>query len=247
MTCAVIVGAGGIATATACLLAHDGFTEIHVLSRGESNSGTLLRQALGDLEVEVDVELRQCDVTDWASVTKACEGISGPVHAVVYTAGARSTAVPSKLEQAEWRTMLDVYAGGLVDVLIPLEDKLADGASVVALSGTSGRRVVSPGHLAMGSGKAALDHSIAYLANWLAPRGVRVNGVCCGPVDTPTVRSLLMPAEMETLQQDLQTRTLAGRLATAEDVASVVTMLCDPRSRWIYGQVILADGGEGIL
>ncbi|ABW13860.1 short-chain dehydrogenase/reductase SDR [Parafrankia sp. EAN1pec] len=245
MRTAVVVGAGGIAAATAMELAGRGYTTIHVLTRGESDAGVKLRGALD--ERGVSGISAHCDVTDWTSVAAACAAVPGPVHAVVYTAGARATATPGELTHDTWRQMTDIYAGGLVAVLQALETKLASGSAVVALSGTSGRRVVSPGHLAMGSAKAAMDQSIGYLAHWLAPRGVRVNAVCCGPVDTPTVRSHLAPDELNRLSAEYTTRTLAGRLARPDDVAAAVTMLCGDESRWIYGQVILADGGEELL
>jgi 3-oxoacyl-[acyl-carrier protein] reductase len=242
---AVIVGAGGIAAATALELSERGFGHVDILTRGGSSAGIHLRRSLDARDVAGG--LWATDVTDWTSIANACATIAGPVHAVVYTAGARQTATPAELTRDDWRQMMDIYAGGLIGVLQSLERRLAAGGSVVALSGTSARRVVSPGHLAMGSAKAALEQSIRYLAHWLAPRGVRVNGVCCGPVDTPTVRATLDTEGLARLSRDLEQGTLAGRLARAQDVAAVVAMLCGPDSQWIYGQVILADGGEELL
>jgi NAD(P)-dependent dehydrogenase (short-subunit alcohol dehydrogenase family) len=245
MKAAVIFGAGGIAAATGEQLSRRGFGEVHVMTRGRSTAGDTMRKRLDDLGV--GGRTWTCDVTDWDSITSACTNVAGPIHALIYTAGSRFTMTPSGLTQDEWRRMIDTYAGGLVGALIALEDKLAVGASVVAMSGTSARRVVSGEHLAMGSAKAAMDRSVAYLAHWLAPKGVRVNGVCCGPVDTPTVREMLTPDELELLAESMAKKTLAGRMAQADDIAGVVALLCSDESRWIYGQVILADGGEELL
>jgi len=242
---AVIVGAGGIAVATGAELATRDFHDFHVLSRGQSGGGEEIQRHVAVAGGTASCWL--CDLTDWASIRSACDNVPGPIDAVVYTAGARFTALPSELTQEGWHAAMDVYAGGLVGVLVSLESKLAEGATVVAISGTSARRVVSSGHLAMGAAKAAMERSIAYLAAWLGPRGVRVNGVCCGPVDTPSVRDLMTAEQMDRLATDLAASTLAGRLATSSDVAAAVAMLCGDDSRWIYGQVILADGGEELL
>jgi NAD(P)-dependent dehydrogenase (short-subunit alcohol dehydrogenase family) len=76
---------------------------------------------------------------------------------------------------------------------------------------------------------------------------VRVNGICCGAVDTPTLRGQRTPQEMRALSGAVAQTNLAGRLATAQDVADAVILLCGDEARWIYGQTILADGGEELL
>jgi NAD(P)-dependent dehydrogenase (short-subunit alcohol dehydrogenase family) len=247
MKTAVIIGAGGIATAVAVGLAEREHRTIHVLTRGASPAGDTLRAELTRLGVGgLD---RRCDVTDWESIAAAAAGIPAPIDALIYTPGSRADVVrpPAELTQQIWHQAIDLYGGGLVGAVREFHGKFARGASVVALSGTSARRVVSGKHLAMGAGKAALQQSVRYLAHWLAPDGVRVNAICCGPVDTPTLRELMSPEEMQSLSQSIAGANLVGRIATAQDIASAVLLLCSDETRWIYGQTILADGGEELL
>ena len=247
MKTAVILGAGGIATAVGTGLTERGYGTIHVLTRGASPAGETLRAELKRLGVDgLD---RRCDVTDWQSIASAADDIPAPIDALVYTPGSRSDIMrtPDELTQQIWQQAIDLYCGGLVGAVREFRGKFAPGASVVAMSGTSGRRVVSGKHLAMGVGKAALEHSVGYLARWLGPDGVRVNGIACGAVDTPTLRGRRSPQEMQALSDAVAKTNLAGRLATAQDVAGAVILLCSDEARWIYGQTILADGGEELL
>jgi len=96
----------------------------------------------------------------------------------------------------------------------------------------------------------------AAIADEFARREIRVftrgqlpaaKAVRGGPVDTLTLRSMLDTGQKAQLSRDVESRTLARRLARPDDTADVVAILCTPHSRWICGQVILADGGKEIL
>ena len=79
-----------------------------------------------------------------------------------------------------------------------------------------------------------------YLAVELAPRGIRVNAVSGGFVETDSMKNY---PQFETMSREILERTPAGRIAQPADLANIVTFLANPASAWIYGQTIIADGG----
>ena len=82
----------------------------------------------------------------------------------------------------------------------------------------------------------------------LAPRGIRVNAVVPGLIDTPALEKLGLPAEaVAGLKEGLKTRVPLGRLGSVGDVAEVVAFLASPAADFITGQVISPNGGEVIV
>lgn len=116
--------------------------------------------------------------------------------------------------------------------------RLREGASVIGISSLGSRSFI-PGYAAMGAAKGGLEALTCQLAVELAPK-VRVNTVCGGLVSTDALKYLPEGAQMLEAAEKL---TPLGRVGTAEDIARVVALLVDPRSAWITGQVIIADGG----
>jgi enoyl-[acyl-carrier protein] reductase III len=143
----------------------------------------------------------------------------------------------------QWDLSLAVNARAfllLAQELAPLLE--GRGGRIVALSSLGGQRVV-PEYGAIGVSKAALEAVVRSLAVELGPRGVRVNAVAAGIVDTPTIRR--HPHHEDLVARALE-RTPERRLATPDDVAGVVLFLCSPLSRWVNGQTIVADGGMSL-
>ena len=117
------------------------------------------------------------------------------------------------------------------------------GGHLIALSSQGSTRVL-PGYMVVGASKAALEAVARYLAVELGPRGIRVNVVSPGVVDTDALRHF--PAREEMLAA-AHAKTPLGRLATPEDVAATVDFLTSERAGMITGQTIVVDGGAGVL
>ena len=120
---------------------------------------------------------------------------------------------------------------------------LADGASVIGVSSLGSRRF-TPGYAAMGASKAGMEALTRQLAVELSPRGIRVNTVCGGLIETETLN--YFPNKDEMIDFAVQ-RTPMGRLGQPEDLARVVAFLASEAAGWITGQVIVADGGFSVL
>ncbi len=123
----------------------------------------------------------------------------------------------------------------------PLMEKRGGGAIVSVSSPGAGR--VLPDYVVVGASKAALEALTRYLAVELAPKGIIVNALSPGIVDTEALRHFVA------LQQDswldkVRKEIPVGRMVTPEDVAEVVAFLLTPAARMICGQTIIMDGGH---
>jgi enoyl-[acyl-carrier protein] reductase III len=114
---------------------------------------------------------------------------------------------------------------------------------VVAVSSLGAVRAI-PNYTAVGASKAALESMVRHLAAELAPKGVRVNAVSAGTVDTDALKHF--PNRDELLEESRR-RTPAGRLIVPQDVANAVVFLCTDFASMIHGQTLLVDGGHAIL
>lgn len=120
---------------------------------------------------------------------------------------------------------------------------LQPGASVVVNTSVVGEKGM-PGASAYGATKAALRSIVRTAAAELSPRGIRINAVSPGPIETPIYGKLGMPAAAA---QDFAAGVLAqvplGRFGRAEEVASTALFLASAASSFIQGTEIAVDGG----
>jgi enoyl-[acyl-carrier protein] reductase III len=149
-----------------------------------------------------------------------------------------------RVRPAEWDVALRTNAEAL---LLLTREALAllpqPGGRIVALSSLGSQRYV-PFYGALGPSKAALEAVVRYLAVELAPRGVRVNAVSAGMIESDGLQRL---PQAEALRQAVLLRSPMARLGTPEELADVVVFLCSDRSNWICGQTLIADGGLSLI
>jgi enoyl-[acyl-carrier protein] reductase III len=113
------------------------------------------------------------------------------------------------------------------------------GASMIAISSLGSMRVLD-NYLLVGTSKAALEALVRYLAVELAPRGIRVNAVSGGVVETDALDHFPNREEMIKFGTE---RTPAGRILQPEDLAATVSFLCSDEAEMIRGQTLVVDGG----
>jgi enoyl-[acyl-carrier protein] reductase III len=119
---------------------------------------------------------------------------------------------------------------------------MPEGASIVGISSLGSIRVLD-NYTLVGASKAALEALVRYLAVELAPRGIRVNAVSAGVVETGALEHFPNKEAM----LEMGARTPAGRMVAPEDVAACVTFLCSPEADMIRGQTVVVDGGWSLL
>ncbi len=113
------------------------------------------------------------------------------------------------------------------------------GGKIVAIS-SIGSFTCLPGYSAVGASKAALEALVRYFARELAPRGINVNAVSGGPVETSALDYF---PDKENVLKVWKERTPTQRIAQPEEIASVVAFLLSDEASWIQGQTIIVDGG----
>ena len=120
---------------------------------------------------------------------------------------------------------------------------MPSGSSIVGVSSLGSNRVLE-NYVLVGTSKAALEALVRYLAVELAPRGIRVNAVSGGVVETGALEHF--PNREQMLSRSLE-RTPAGRLVEPGDVADAVHFLCSPEAEMIRGQTLVVDGGFSLV
>ena len=141
-----------------------------------------------------------------------------------------------------WRWCLETNALALnllTQRALPL---MGGGARVIAMSSLGAQRAM-PGYGFIGASKAALEALARALAQELGPRGIRVNVVSAGVVDTDALRYF---PNREELLANFARRTPAGPVLTPQDVAGAVYLLCLPEAQMINGHTLVVDGGFAI-
>jgi enoyl-[acyl-carrier protein] reductase III len=113
------------------------------------------------------------------------------------------------------------------------------GGKIIAVS-SIGSFTCLPGYAAVGASKSALESLVRYFARELAPRGINVNAVSGGPVETSALDYF---PDKEQLLEEWTERTPAHRIARPEEIASVAAFLLSDDASWIQGRTIVTDGG----
>ncbi|MGW7553529.1 SDR family oxidoreductase [Streptomyces rimosus] len=185
------------------------------------------------------VRLMRADIGRPAGVVRLLEDIRrthGRLDVLVHAAGSFHPAPTASPHIGKYLGDGAVAVGPLLYGAARLGTLMTpDTGRIVAVS-SIGARTVVPGYAGLGMAKAALETLVRYLAVELAGKGVAVNAVAAGKIaDGGPV-----PAQV---LEGLLRRTPTGRLATAEEVADVVALLCRPEAGGLHGQVLTVDGG----
>lgn len=155
--------------------------------------------------------------------------------------GVLKPALELSKRHLEWSLEINAYALlFLAQAALPL---MPSGSRILAVSSAGATRSI-PNYAAVGASKAALESLVRHLSVELAPRGIGVNTISAGVVDTEALKHF---ANREELLSDSEQRTPIGRLVTPADVADVALFLCSPLAQMIQGQTLVVDGGLSIL
>jgi enoyl-[acyl-carrier protein] reductase III len=141
-----------------------------------------------------------------------------------------------------WRWCLETNAFALNLLAQRAVPMMTTGGRIIAMSSLGANRA-SPGYGFVGASKAALESLVRTLAQELGPRGIRVNAVSAGVVDTDALQHF--PNREEVLAAFAQ-RAPAGPVLTPQDVAGAVYLLCLPEAGMITGHTLFVDAGFAI-
>jgi enoyl-[acyl-carrier protein] reductase III len=234
-------GARGIGAAIARRL---GACGAHVTINYLHNEAAARATQAGIQQAGGSADIAQANMIDPDAIAALTARLSSAgLDILVHNAALGSFKPLHKVKANQWDLTMNVNARALLLLaqgsLAALE---ARRGRIVSISSLGSVRVL-PSYGAIGVSKAALESTTRYLASELGPRGIRVNAVVGGLVETEASR--LHPEYDELARRALE-RTPIGRLTTAKDIADAVLFLCSPLSEGIIGQTIVVDGGAGL-
>jgi enoyl-[acyl-carrier protein] reductase III len=166
----------------------------------------------------------------------------GPLDVLVHNAATGVIRPALETEDKHWDWTLGANARALLALARVAAPAMPAGASIVGISSLGSQRVLE-NYTLVGTSKAALEALVRYLAVELASRGIRVNAVSAGVVDTGALEHFPNREAM----LELGAKNPVGRLVTPEDVATAVTFLCSPEAEMVRGQTLVVDGGYSLL
>lgn len=240
----VVSGAtSGIGLSTAVALARDG-AHVALLGTNEERMTaalTKVREAAtgGARSVGILADIRKPETLAGAGETVAKE--LGEVSGIVASAGIAGAARAEDLTLEELNNVMAINVGGLLSTLQAfVRGMLERGNGSIVLIGSINSFGGQPGRMHYTASKHAVVGMVKNLAIEWGHRGVRVNGIAPGPVETPLIRRNVPPSFMENVFED---RIPLGRLARSEEIASASLMLLSDAASFVNGAMLVVDGG----
>ena len=230
-------GSGGLGRAIAAALGRDGFDVTVAFRRNEVAAEKV---AAGIVDAGGRARTLGFDVEDRAQCATVLMGdleSHGPYWGVVSNAGLHADAAFPSLSAEQWDRVLRTNLDGFYNVVQPLVMPLVrakDGGRIVTISSVSGL-VGNRGQVNYSAAKAGLIGATKALAQELAKRGITVNSVAPGLIDT----EMAVGAPVDEILKQIPMR----RLGRAEEVAATVSFLFSEGAAYITGQVISVNGG----
>lgn len=179
------------------------------------------------------------DLTDGAATRRAIESLlkEGPIQIVVNNAGRHHDAPMAGMTPEQWTSVIDLSLNGFFRVTQPLllpmiGTRWGRIVSISSLAGVIGNR----GQTNYAAAKAGLHGASRALAIELASRGITVNVVAPGLIESPATRVAFKPEQIAALVP-------MKRVGTPEEVAALVSFLVSEQAGYITGQVIGINGG----
>lgn len=227
MVAVVTGGASGIGAASATRLGAEGATvvTVDVADGADRQLDVRDEEAIAALFADVVAEHSRVDIV----VNAAGVAGGGPVHI---------------LDETEWDRVVDINLKGTFLVakhaaiaMLPLKSgSIVNIASIEGLEGTEGGSSynASKGGVVMLTKSIAIDYG---------RRGIRVNCICPGAIDTPMLRSIIDPDGMASYTERMREEHLLGRFGQASEVAAAVAFLASDDASFITGHALVVDGG----
>ena len=235
---ALVTGASrGIGAAIARELARAG-ARVAVNYRSGRETAEEVAGGIGGVAVQGDV----ADAEQAQAMVERAESELGDLDILVNNAGVTRDTLLARMSDDDWDTVLDTNLGGVFHTSRAVARKMLRrrAGSIVNLTSVVGLRG-NPGQANYVAAKAGVIGFTKALARELGGRGVRVNAVAPGYIETELTAVLSEPVRATILAN-----TPLGKLGRPEDVAGAVRFLCSDEAAFVTGEVLLVDGGLGM-
>ncbi len=201
---------------------------------------------LADLPPEI--LKKRLDVLDDAAVKTFVEGI-GAVDVLFNCAGYvhQGTILDCAIKDWDFSFNLNVRSMFVMTKAMLPKMIAAGGGTILNMASVLGAEKAAPNRLAYAASKAAVVGFTRALAIDHVKQNIRVNCVCPGTVDTPSLGDRIKAfADPEQARKDFVARQPMGRLATAEEIAQTFVYLVSDESSFMTGQAVFVDGGMSL-
>jgi len=234
---ALVTGASrGIGRSIARRLGQEGATIIVNYKTNAEKAQEVVHEiaTVGGLAYAIQADVSK--VADIQALFQQIEDRFGTLNILVNNAGTTVLSSIQETTEEEYDRVFAVNTKGVFFALQEAAKRMRDGGRIINIS--SGATVaITPGFGVYAATKGAIEQFTYVLARELGARGITVNAVLPGLVETEGL--VLPPEELDKLIAS----TPLGRMAQSQDIADIVAYLASEQSRWITGQAIRAAGG----
>jgi NAD(P)-dependent dehydrogenase (short-subunit alcohol dehydrogenase family) len=232
---AILGGTGGIGSEAVRAFSREGYDVCFTYFRAG--------QSARDLANECGAKAHRLDLRQPAKLTEFVQSLPDRLDVLLVAA---ASGVWRTLDETSQRHLDFSYHVNVAAVLIAFQASLdrlsAAGGSMIVLT-SPGSSFVVPGYASIGMMKAALEAFVRYAASEGGERGVRVNAVSAGLVETKALNHL---PDIDKHIAAITKQTPLQALVSPNDIADAVLWLASSKSRMITGQILAVDGGYGL-
>jgi enoyl-[acyl-carrier protein] reductase III len=243
---ALITGSSrGIGKATALRLAKEGYDIVINYARSRKGAQETAEEIEAMGRKVLIVKANVGDVSKIKDMFAQIENVFGRLDVFVNNAASGVQRPVMELQENHWDWTLNINSKALLfcaQEAAKLMEKNG-GGKIVSISSLGSIRYLK-NYTVVGVSKAALESLTRYLAVELAPKGISVNAVSGGAVDTEALTHF---PNREELLEEAKERTPAGRIVEIDDMVNCVMFLLSDQSSMIRGQTIIVDGGISLL
>lgn len=238
---AIITGASrGIGRSIALTLAERGFATVINYAASAGNAEAVVHTIADAGGRAVAFKADVSSASEVRALFDEAEARFGGIDVLVNNAGIIIQAPLAEADDAQFDRQFAVNVRGTFNALREAAKRLRDGGRIVNFSSTT-LALNPPGYGIYNATKGAIEGLTRVLAKELGPRGITVNAIAPGPVDT----ELFMAGKSDADIGRMAGMAPLGRIGQPPEIAEVVAFLVSPEAGWVNGQVIRVNGGIG--
>lgn len=236
-------GSSGIGLATAKVFAEEG-AEVIITGRNQES----LDKAVGELEHRVTGMIS--DTAQLADIEKLAAELRSQgkqVDVLFLNAGIAKLAPIEQTDEALYDETFNINVKGLYFTIKHLLPLMGEGTSIV-INASINAYIGMPNSSVYAASKAAVISLARTLSGELVGRGIRVNAISPGPINTPIFGKMGMsPEQLEATATSIQQQVPMGRFGQPEEIAKAALFLASDDSSFVIGAELVADGGMSTL